>query len=240
MKRWSLICVSVLAVCGCSQNGIPVDTNSSLLDINDWSEVHAAFAHRPGINFKQTWQESPSPNFAGGTVKMLWERDGLVVHAFLNDVDIVSSNRTFNAPFFTTDDVFEVFLRPEGQQAYFEIHVGAQNQKMQLKIDDSKSFYERRNTWPPVEELIAPYKVESPVLESNTRMVDAQDAWEVVLRIPYAFLSDEVEVESGTPLYGSFCRYDYTTGEKEPMYSSTSTLEKLDFHRQEYWDVFLP
>ena len=77
MKRWSLICVSVLAVCGCSQNGIPVDTNSSLLDINDWSEVHAAFAHRPGINFKQTWQESPSPNFAGGTVKMLGSVTGL-------------------------------------------------------------------------------------------------------------------------------------------------------------------
>jgi hypothetical protein len=233
------ITAGLLLCGGCNHPAVHMQTEPGL-NLNDWSAVHADFASRSGLIFKQTWQNEPSPNFAGGSVKLLWEPDALVVFARMADADIISTNTTFNTPFFTGGDVFELFLRPEGQDAYLEIHVGPQNQKMQLKIDESKAFYARRNTWPPVEELIAPYKVEDPILESNTQILPSGDAWETVIRIPFSFLSDGVEVKHGTPLHGSFCRYDYTTGEKEPVYSSTSQLEKLDFHRQEFWDIFIP
>ena len=241
MLRWFLLLVVSLGLsfhAGCVHLG---GMGKQRLKIGDWDKVDAVFSERAGLPFKQHWQPAASPNFAPGTVKLFWEAEALVVYAQLDDADIISTNTTFNAPFFTGCDAFEIFLRPEGQDAYVELHVGAQNQKMQLKIDQSEAFYKRRYEWPPVEELIAPYLISEPVLESHTRIREDKRGWETIVRIPFDFLSDgKNDVVYGTPLYGSFCRYDYTAGEKEPVYSSTSSLGKLDFHLQDFWDVFFP
>ena len=206
------------------------------VDLDTWSAIRQATRTAPQMDFHQAWEKASS--FARGYVKVVREESGLLVYAHLDDAEIYNDNTTFNAPFFMEGDVFEMFIRPEGQEAYFELHIGPQNQQMQLKIESSKKFYEKRKTYPPVEELIGPYRIEQSRFQSRTRVKDG--TWEVAARLPYRFLSSGVDVNAKTLLHVNFSRYDYTKGAGEPVYSATASLSKLDFHHQPDWDRLIP
>ncbi|MFT5121512.1 MAG: hypothetical protein ACI9TH_004281 [Kiritimatiellia bacterium] len=205
-----------------------------LKPLEDWETMTKAVADAPALAFGQSWEKAPA-EADGSQVQVIREADALLIVARLHDPDIFNTNTTFNAPFFMNGDVFEIFLHPEGQEAYFELHIGPQNQQFQLKIDSAETFAAKRKTWPAVEELIGPYKITDQHFRSGTRVND-NGTWDVAARIPYAFLSDgENKVDDQTVFHANFSRYDYTQGVKEPVYWATAPLSKLDFHHQPDW-----
>jgi hypothetical protein len=67
----------------------------------------------------QAWKGSQSRD--GGTVRFAWNGRDLLGEAVLPELDILNPATTFNEEACLVGDVFEVFLKPEGQEAYYEL-----------------------------------------------------------------------------------------------------------------------
>lgn len=194
---------------------------------NDWRAVEAAFSDAPAAALEQTWLATPDPGFRAGVVRFGQRDRTLWLLADLADDDIFNDEQRFNEFFFLHGDVFEIFLRPEGQRAYFEFHVGPQNQRLQLRIPSAEAFAtaasEELDTWRVAEERFRSWTLVEP---ENRR-------WRVLVAIPF-----ESVLEPGASSESwliSCSRYDYTRGGKKPVLSSTSAHRSVGFHTQEDW-----
>ncbi|MDF3129071.1 hypothetical protein P0Y35_07680 [Kiritimatiellaeota bacterium B1221] len=188
------------------------------------------FCRQSALPLQQTWRTQPVPGFMPGKVWMGWEPEGFVVYAELEDRDIFNPVRELNAPAFLKGDVFEIFLKPQGADVYYELHVGPHNQLFQYRIPSSKIFYEGRKAG-----LQADWLLPDPVLESQVLREPARDQWCVFAKISMKALGLE-PLRPGAGWTFSFCRYDYDQGNPDPVHSSCSQLNKLDFHDQDCWD----
>jgi len=92
------------------------------------------------VELRQGWYRETEPFFRPGRVRTGWTRTTLIVAAELEDADIFNPTTAFNDPAFTTGDVFEIFLRPETQEAYYEFHISPHNQQFQLRIPSGVAF----------------------------------------------------------------------------------------------------
>lgn len=167
-------------------------------------------------------------------VKAGWTPEALIVHAELEDSDIFNPELRFNAPSFMKGDVFEMFLRPSDQQAYFEFHVTPENQRFQLRIPSAQEF-----STPRSEPGIPPDWFVERMIESRVRVDAAAGRWEVVAVIPFDLVCETSRPGPGTRWLFSFSRYDYTRGRAQPVLSSTSQHAILNYHRQEDWGELL-
>jgi len=176
----------------------------------------------------QAWLSSPHPDFRPATVHVWKDEEHLCVNAILEDVDIFNPVNEFNALAFTKGDAFEMFIRPVGQDAYFEFHVTPDNQLLQLCIPSGDLFYKNRGQPIPRAWFIDDWRITSSV-----RLEPEANRWHVHAQLPVEHLL--INNRDDSRWLVSFSRYDYTRGKSHPVHSSTSPHAKLDFHRQEEW-----
>jgi hypothetical protein len=193
----------------------------------NWAEVSHAFHDSPPVSFQQHWREEPEEAFRGGEVRTGWTADGLWVYAELKDEDVFNPATEFNSFFFMHGDVFEIFAMPSGQDAYYELHVGPENQQMQMRIPSATAFAAQQA------DEAKGWMVTSPLMKSWTRVDPERNRWSVLVMIPLVALVEEGDPKRDWKI--SFSRYDYTRGAKRPVLSSTSPHEKLGYHRQHEW-----
>ena len=178
----------------------------------------------------QAWRNGLEDDFRAGEVRVTSEGDELVIEAVLEDDDIFNPERRSHEPFFRQGDVFETFLRPTGQAAYTELHVGPDNQIFQLRIPSAAIFAAQRSD----PEAWRPWLVSEPCFRSQVAVDRARARWSVRMVIPFSAIG-QVLVKPGDQWLCSFSRYDYTRGKADPVLSSSSLHAELDFHRQQEW-----
>ena len=202
---------------------------------DDWSCVRAAFADAEFAALRQAWRPEPEAAFRPARAAALWNRSSLLVYAELEDRDIFNEVPAvdFNRMAIGHGDVFEVFVQPEGQDAYFEMHLSPNNQQFQLRIPFPYAFRELRATVADPMELVERFKVKAPLFES--RIHQQEGKWEVLMAIALDRLCEVRPVAVGAIWKFSFSRYDYTRPEPKPTLSSTSPHQEVNFHRIEEW-----
>lgn len=206
------------------------------LNLDSWESIAAAFADAASVESRQAWRETPEPDFRPMRVQAQWDNRALYVHAVLEDDDIFNPETRFNAPAYECGDVFEIFLRPNGQDAYFEFHITPNNSQLQLRIPSAAAFAatDFSKGIPPE------WFIHNRLVESRVRVNSAARYWEVAAKIPF----DPICEQTPPPKVGdrwafSFSRYDYTRGRPAPVLSSTSPHRQISFHRQHEWGWLL-
>jgi hypothetical protein len=193
--------------------------------------IRRAFDAATPIRLRQAWLPSPEEGFAPATVRVAWRDEALLVLAELEDADIHTEATRHNQPFWELGDTFEMFLRPEGQDAYAEFHVAPNNFRLQLKFPDADWL---RRT-PKAEAFVAAL-VGGEAFRSHTWVEPEAGRWWVMAKIPALSVCDRpVPPITGSTWRFSFSRYDYTRGRPLPVISSTSPHAEPAFHRQQEW-----
>ena len=182
------------------------------------------------VTLNQAWLPAPQPAFRPATVRVAWDDQSLLVSAELHDADIFNPATEFNDLGFTKGDVFEIFLRPLTQSAYYEFHVSPQNQQLQLRFPDANAIRSGK---------IENFFVTHRRLTSQARVDAAKQRWWVDVAIPLDLVQETGPVTPGTRWLYSFSRYDYTRGQTHPVISSSSPHAVASFHRQEEWGTVL-
>ncbi len=200
-------------------------------DPSDWSSVAAAFAAGAVCEMQQAWLPAPQAEFRPAGVRIGHDADALWVYAHLRDDDPFNPENVFNAPAYTRGDVFEMFLRPVAQSAYFELHVTPENNVFQLRIPSAEVFATLKLN--PA--LSSTWLLPAPIFDHWTRVDRAACWWEALARVPFAAIAESGGAPAGTSWLFSFSRYDYTRGVKTPVLGSTSPHSVCKFHRQEEW-----
>lgn len=207
----------------------------SLKKDDSWEAVTSAFSRSPECCMGQEWLVNRHPKFRPAVVRAGWADGELLVYAEMDDDDPFNPMVEFNGMLYEHGDVFEIFLRPEDQDAYFEFHIGPENQKFQLRIPSRNAFAEARQNHgiPP------DWFVWKPVIFSRVIVEPAGRRWKVLCAIPFGLVAEKSVPAPGSRWRFSFSRYDYTRGQKNPVHSSTSPHKKLNFHIQEDWGTLI-
>lgn len=193
------------------------------------SDVYQALEGAAECPMRQGWRDEPEPRFRPATVRVAAHGSDLVVAAELVDDDIFNPITKFNEPAFPHGDVFEIFLRPEHQEAYYELHVSPTNHRFQLRIPSATHFRLAQGA-----SSLEPWKVHQPLVRSRVHVDPKQKKWWVLAVVPFT-ISENGAVGPGSRWQFSFCRYDYTRGCDQPVLSSTSPYVMPDYHRQSEW-----
>ncbi|MEI6070209.1 MAG: carbohydrate-binding family 9-like protein [Verrucomicrobiae bacterium] len=201
-------------------------------DSDDWESVVGAFRDAPLILLQQFWLDHPQEGFRSARVRTGWTAEKLHVFAELDDDDVFNPVTELNSLSFRHGDVFEMFLRPLGQEAYYEFHVSPQNQKLQLRIPSAGEFSaERKGEGIPPGWMLA-----DRLIESRVQVCAEVNRWRVLAAIPFDMVAEGPRPQAGSQWLFSFSRYDYYRGKPEPVLSSTSPHSlPVSFHRQQDW-----
>lgn len=196
----------------------------------DLDSVRAAFQKSKTCALRQTWLLKPENDFAPGIVRVGWYENALLIFAELTDADIFTNATAHNQKFWELGDTFEIFLRPNGQESYFEFHVAPNNLRLQLRFEnrDAMKFTRQNNSLETV-------WIHEAIFESETWIQSG--CWFVFAKIPADSICENSEPLPGSKWHFSFGRYDGTRGRKQPVISSTSLHARADFHRQEDWGI---
>jgi len=198
-------------------------------DPSHLDSVAQALGGPHGISLKQAWLEQTEPHFAPATVWTGWRDDEFFVFAKISDADIFSRATQANQRLWELGDSFEIFLRPDGQDAYSELQVSPNNQQLQLRYENTAAL-----DWAKAHNSIE--KAVRPIaFQSSTWVHPETQLWFALAQIPASIICDQPKALAGNLWHVSFCRYDYTRGQTEPLISSTSNFSKPDFHRLSEW-----
>lgn len=169
--------------------------------------------------------------FREGRVRVGWDQHGLRVHAKLTDDSVFSRSTEDGQPMWKLGDVFEIFAKVTDRDDYFELHMTPCGHRLQLHFPDNSVISQIRDKMRTLEEMM----VEAPVFDFLTRKTAT--GWEVLALVPTSTLDAERDSLAGTELAVSFGRYDYADAASEPILSSTTRHEELNFHRVHEWTV---
>lgn len=181
----------------------------------------------------QGWLPAPEPDLLPAVVRVHWTSTAMQVEAELHDNDMFNPAQNFNDVAYTLGDVFEIFLRPENQDAYYEIHITPTNQVLQLRFPNAQTIRQLRAE--PGKDVIGEFKVWQPRITSSVRVDAPGRKWFVSATIPFSMVVEKGPMKPGMRWFCSFCRYDYTRSPAKCVLSSTSRHAKCDYHRQEEW-----
>ena len=192
--------------------------------------LRPAFRQGTGIKLAQWWRETQEADFAPAEVFFGWRGDFLLVFAEFTDADIFTRAKKPNERMWELGDVFEIFLLPAGQAAYFEFHVAPNNQWLQLRYPGSTAIRQSRKT-----NDFSPYLIPRKLFRSRVWSRPGEKKWFVLAEIPRKAICETKASKKSATWSFSFSRYDYTRGWQQPVISSTSPHTRPDFHAQEEW-----
>lgn len=200
-----------------------------------WAAIESAFRGASACEMGQAWRDGLQPEFRGARVQVGWRGGELLVYAVLQDDDAFNTITEFNGMLFLNGDVFEMFLRPDAQDAYFEFHVSPENTLFQLRIPSAEAFRQLMSS----PGLPAEWFIRAPVIRTRVQVESEQKRWKVLACIPFDRVSEKARTLPGSRWRFSFSRYDYTRGRSEPVHSSTSPHRQLNYHIQEDWGTIV-
>ncbi len=199
-----------------------------------WDTVMRAFDGCEGCGFQQAWLPRRDRRLRPTLVRVGWDGKSLLVLADLADDDPFNPVKAYNEFSYEHGDVFEVFLRPETQDAYFEFHITPANQNLQLRFPCAGALKEvRKKGIPPA------WKLDPPLMQSRTRVLAEQKRWLALARIPVRLIGEQGPTRPGARWLFSFSRYDYTRGVANPVLSSSSPHAVCSYHRQKEWGTLV-
>ena len=155
-------------------------------NIDDWDSIRSAFAQADPVSLAQTWLPTLEPVFKPACVRTGRTESDLAVFAEMEDEDIFNKATSLNECTYELGDVFEIFVKPETQEKYFEIHVTPENQKLQLSFPRPGAIREKPAA--PVADPLAKYKFDNPVICSRTLVEAARSRWSVLALLPLAVI----------------------------------------------------
>lgn len=201
-------------------------------EINEenWEALESAFARAA------VWPMHilvPHPrDYGAGEVRLGWHENALVIFADLPDVDIRTDARENHEAMWLLGDVFEIFVKREAFDPYFELHVTPNNHCLQLRFPDAQALgalSETKGSW-------RDFIVTDPVFSYRARVDAAAKKWQVFARVPWKSLAGDSPVKPESWKL-SCCRYDYRSDLEKPVLCSTSLHEVLNYHRQSDWQL---
>lgn len=125
-------------------------------------------------------------------------------------------------------DVFEFFLLSEDGDAYLEIHVTPENQRLQLRWP-SNGLTRVHAKKQKLEEFLVP---DPHWVVSRTKIED--EKWSTHLSVP-AHHCPVSRLRAGQRFRAAVCRYHYPAGSSEPVLSTTALLPQPGFHQPQHW-----
>jgi len=174
------------------------------------------------LTYGQPWLPAPQAEFHPGRVRLERRGDILEVEARLTDPEIHDPPAEFNDEAYRHGDVFELFLKAEGEVMYHEIHVTPSNVLLQLRFADGK-----------LPGAIADALVWEPLLESSTERTG--EGWIARYRLDLARFTQLRPIPADWRI--ACGRYDYQEGGKTRVISNTAPLTLPKFHRHWEWPV---
>ncbi|CAN5453744.1 hypothetical protein BH09VER1_BH09VER1_36300 [soil metagenome] len=191
--------------------------------------VRSRFQACPSLPLGQDWLSFPEPEFESGLVTIGRDRQNVLIFAELQDSWIHNWETEHNAHAYLHGDTFEIFLRNQERDDYWELHVTPQNVIFQAHFPKEQSVL--RSERGPYN--VIDFLVDERKFVSNTWVGDG--VWNVLARVPLALLGLPVG-ESGSLLSAHFARYDYPKGRSGPVLSSTARHSgPPNFHDQNGW-----
>ncbi len=204
-------------------------------DETNWNAIANAFAHSDFCELQQAWLEKPEADFAPARVAVGWQNNELLVYAELSDFDIFNDAKHLNDATYAKGDIFEIFVRPEYQNDYWEFHITPENQNLQLHWPDDKAVW----TCDDSQESLAPYFFNEQLIQSKTQIQRENNLWRVLARVPVSIAgagsTPNTGIEDGMAWSFSFSRYDCTRERELPVWSASSPHIEPKFHRQQEW-----
>jgi hypothetical protein len=149
-----------------------------VFSLTDWNGRSPG--DEPVLVMRQAW--NADSDLEGGTVRFGWNGRGLLLHATLPDRDIFNPVTEFNEPAYLMGDVFEIFLRPVSQAAYYELHISPSNQLYQVRFPESLTEAKPGETITPSLVTVG--------IESTVRFDRPNESWEIFAEIPLAAICD--------------------------------------------------
>lgn len=198
----------------------------------DLESVRRSFKSATPCHLRQAWQANESERFAPAVVRAGWRHNSFLVYSELTDADIFTQASGLSQRMWELGDAFEIFLRPEGQEAYVELQVTPNNQRLQICYANTAVVERVRQTGCLAEALIP-----GEAFRSKTWIEDMNSWWHVFAEIPAQVVCGSNDRLADSRWHFSFSRYDYTQGGAEPAISSTSPHIEANFHSQKEWGV---
>ena len=191
-------------------------------DSSNLESVQKAFGNAPTIALGQSWLPQPEPDFLGAEVRVGCIADQFLVFATIPDVDIFTRVTEPNQRTWELGDVFEIFLKPESESHYCELHVTPTNTRTQFGFSGVGT---------PAEIL------PDGIFESRVWIESGR--WIVLASIPCGVITNRSSIENGERWRFSFCRYDAFQDGRMPVLSSTSHHPIPKFHRPDEWGLMV-
>ncbi len=199
---------------------------------DDWNDVARSFVEADHCFLSQGWRHEPEEDFQSARASVGWDSENLWVYAELFDDDIFNSADGLNQNTWQTGDVFEIFLRPDGAETYFEFHVTPENHVLQLRWPDADTI----STLPTesgTENELQPFLLNPKQIQTWTHINREQKKWRVLVALDWKLL--ERRPISGETWAFSFSRYDVSRERGTTILSSSSPHQVARFHRQQEW-----
>jgi len=176
----------------------------------------------PSVMMRQAWLPEPEQGFLPAEVRAGFGKNSLLVWATIPDGDIFTYVTSANQRTWELGDVFEIFLKPEGEDFYRELHITPANIRTQLAFAAEGT---------PGEFL------PDGIFESRVWL--DSDCWHVLASVPSNVVTGRTKISRGEKWRFSFCRYDAFRNGRGPIISSTSPHPVPKFHRPAEWGILV-
>ena len=169
------------------------------------------------------------------SVWILYDHQYLYVAAHIEDKDIIANCTKKDSFGLFSDDVFELFIKPNFKSKYFyEIDVNPVGTVFDACLQFRHLYL--HNALEFSSGVVCAIKIYGTL----NNMKDTDAGWDIELKIPFSSFDGICPPKKGDTWYFAVCRTDYSVflpNGKE--YSSSARLRKLDFHSYDDYDIML-
>jgi hypothetical protein len=165
----------------------------------------------------------------GADVRLAWDVENLYIAVEMEDSDLVAEGQADQLHHYKLGDVVEVFLKPDDQTWYWELHATPTGKRATLFVP-GRGRVALANMLPR-----SSFTAAAQRRGTLNDWRDSDQGWSVELAIPWQALKPpgiESQTAEGAPTGWTVlvARYNYTRYSYAPQLSETPRLSKSDFH----------
>ncbi len=211
---------------------IKIDGVASPGEWDDASEYQLSRAEDWGYDAllpRQRAREDRTP-FERGYFKVKYDDRFLYVLGSMEDADVVQGSGENQALSYTTGDMIEIFLRPAGKSAYWELYGTPLNHYTTI-------FYPWAGYSFVIGQQLEPgIQVAAKVRGTANKDGDIDSGWDIEMAIPREIIEKAGErFEPGKEWEILLCRYNYGRNLPAKQISSAPRLPKTNHHLVDYY-----
>lgn len=168
-----------------------------------------------------------------GYVKVLCDKDFIYISAVMKDDDIIALGKRDQQVHCTEGDVFEIFLKPENANHYWELHITPSG-LCGVMFYPSRGYHFLPQIVLPSERPLKNIKYKVTVDGTLNKSDDIDRSWTVEAAISLKELAEAgVPFDPQNPWRVLFGRYNFSRYQPLCELSSVPKLSKFDFHVHE-------